>query len=120
MPKKNVILIFLRKKADFLAIFRLFTASVRSRPPGPSAVPGVLIFCSHSFDKFTVVFQPANPTYSSHTISAVYSPVSVLHIPLVTLIIMSLSSGLQKRGDLPNTVTAIFKLPNDIFEMNIN
>ena len=35
--------IFLRKKADFLAFFLLFTASVRSRPPEPPAVPGVLV-----------------------------------------------------------------------------
>ena len=31
-----------KKKGDFRAIFLLFTASVRSRPPGPPAVPGVL------------------------------------------------------------------------------
>ena len=30
-----------RKKSDFSDVFLLFTASVRSRPPGPSAVPGV-------------------------------------------------------------------------------
>ena len=29
------------KKTDFQAIFRLFMASVRSRQPGPPAVPGV-------------------------------------------------------------------------------
>ena len=29
------------RKSDFLAIFRLFMASVRSRPPGPPLVPGV-------------------------------------------------------------------------------
>ena len=34
---------FFTKKNDFRAIFRLFTASVWSRPPGPPAVPGVLI-----------------------------------------------------------------------------
>ena len=33
---------FTRKKVDFLAIILLFTASVRSRPPGPPAVPGVI------------------------------------------------------------------------------
>ena len=32
-----------KKKGDFRAIFLLFTASVRSRPPGPPAVPGVFI-----------------------------------------------------------------------------
>ena len=37
-----VILILLRKKADIRAFFRHFTASVRSQPPGPPAVPGVL------------------------------------------------------------------------------
>ena len=31
-----------REKTDFRAIFLLFTASVRSRPPGPPLVPGVL------------------------------------------------------------------------------
>ena len=36
--------IFLRKKnTNFLAVFLLFTASVRSRPPGPPAVPGVFL-----------------------------------------------------------------------------
>ena len=39
-----VILIFLLKKADFRVIFRLFTASVRSQPPGPPAVSGVFPF----------------------------------------------------------------------------
>ena len=34
---------FFTKKTDFQVIFRLFTASVRSRPPGPPAVPGVFI-----------------------------------------------------------------------------
>ena len=33
--------IFLRKKGDFQVFFKLFMASVRSRPPGPPAVPGV-------------------------------------------------------------------------------
>ena len=33
--------IFLRKKGDVWTFFLLFTASVRSRPPGPPAVPGV-------------------------------------------------------------------------------
>ena len=32
---------FLTKKMIFLAFFLLFKASVRSRPPGPPAVPGV-------------------------------------------------------------------------------
>ena len=32
---------FLKKKTDFSAVFLLFTANVRSRPPGPPAVPGV-------------------------------------------------------------------------------
>ena len=31
-----------QKKAIFRTFFLLFTASVRSRPPGPPAVPGVL------------------------------------------------------------------------------
>ena len=35
---------FLTKKTDFQAFFRLFTASVWSRPPGPPAVPGVFAF----------------------------------------------------------------------------
>ena len=45
-----VILILLRKKADFRAFFRLFTASVRSQPPGPPAVPGVFKLVSLLFD----------------------------------------------------------------------
>ena len=36
--KKMLIFIFLRKKADFRPFFLLFTANVRSRPPGPPAV----------------------------------------------------------------------------------
>ena len=35
---------FFTKKNDFWAIFILFTASILSRPPGPPAVPGVLIY----------------------------------------------------------------------------
>ena len=42
MQKKLCNFYFFTKKNDFRAIFRLFTASVRSRPPGPPAVPGVL------------------------------------------------------------------------------
>ena len=34
-----IILIFLRKKWFFFAVFLLFTAAVRSRPPGPPLVP---------------------------------------------------------------------------------
>ena len=37
--------IFLRKKGDFSDVFLLFMASVRSRPPGPPAVPGVFSYC---------------------------------------------------------------------------
>ena len=39
-----MVFIFFAKKSWF---FRLFTTSVRSRPPGPPAVPGVLIFVLH-------------------------------------------------------------------------
>ena len=41
-------------KADFRVFFLLFMASIRSRPPGPPAVPGVLLstFCIHSNLKF--------------------------------------------------------------------
>ena len=45
MQKKYLLgvnFIFLRKKGYFSDFFLLFTASVRSRPPGPPAVPGVL------------------------------------------------------------------------------
>ena len=35
---------FYEKKAYFSAVFLLFTASIRSRPPGPPAVPGVFAF----------------------------------------------------------------------------
>ena len=34
---------FVTKIADFRAFFLLFTASVRSRPPGPPGVPGVFL-----------------------------------------------------------------------------
>ena len=40
--KKLWVIFFLRKKTNFRAFFLLFTASVRSRPPGPPLVPGVL------------------------------------------------------------------------------
>ena len=47
IPKKNIFLgkfyFFTEKKLIFSAVFLLFTASVRSRPPGPPAVPGVLL-----------------------------------------------------------------------------
>ena len=39
----GVIFIFFTKKNDFRAMLQLFTASVRSRPREPPAVPGVLI-----------------------------------------------------------------------------
>ena len=35
---------FTKKKLIFRPFFLLFTASVRSRPPGPPAVPGVFFF----------------------------------------------------------------------------
>ena len=43
--------ILLRKKLIFRTFFLFFTASVRSRPPGPPAVPGVfsLFFYVHCF-----------------------------------------------------------------------
>ena len=41
---KNYLIFFSpKKRGDFQAIFLLFTASVRSRPPGPPEVPGVLL-----------------------------------------------------------------------------
>ena len=43
--KINVISIFLQQKTDFQAFFQLFKASIRSRPPGPPPVPGVLSYC---------------------------------------------------------------------------
>ena len=59
-PNNLVILIFLpKKRADFFAFFRLFTASVRSRPPGPPAVPGVFLvhFLKHFFKTFFFIFS---------------------------------------------------------------
>ena len=41
---------FFKKKGDISDVFLLFTASVRSRPPGPSAVPGVFV-CGILFRK---------------------------------------------------------------------
>ena len=41
MQKKMVILIFYEKEQIFERFFLLFTAIVRSQPPGPPAVPGV-------------------------------------------------------------------------------
>ena len=43
--------IFLRKKGDFSDVFSVFTASVRSRPPGPPAVPGVFLLFLHMVRK---------------------------------------------------------------------
>ena len=40
-------------KADFLVFFRLFTVSVWSRPPGPPAVPGVLLTLWQSNDHYS-------------------------------------------------------------------
>ena len=51
-----MIFIFLRKKTDFRAFFLLFTASVRSRPPGPPAVPGVFrLVLQGAMEKFVVI-----------------------------------------------------------------
>ena len=44
MPKKYFFVgnfYFFYGKELILAFFRLFTASIQSRPPGPPAVPGV-------------------------------------------------------------------------------
>ena len=51
-------LFFYKKKTDFRAIFRLFMASVRSRPPGPPAVPGVFKQggVERKFDIFFIIF----------------------------------------------------------------
>ena len=38
-------------KADFLAFFLLFTASVQSRPPGPPLIPGVLYLTQEAVEK---------------------------------------------------------------------
>ena len=50
MQQKKFGSFFLRNKADFLAFFRHFKASVGSRPPGPPAVPGVLSLLVFSFN----------------------------------------------------------------------
>ena len=52
---------FYEKKADFRSIFRLFTASFRSRPPGPPAVPGVFVkdIDLYHFTAFSVLFLNA-------------------------------------------------------------
>ena len=61
MQKKNniflVIFIFLRKKTDFRAFFRLFKASVRLRPLGPPAVAGVLQTIGQTDSYGSVIFS---------------------------------------------------------------
>ena len=46
---EDVLDIFERKKHRFLGVFCLFTAIVRSQPPGPPLVPGV--FHTHFIEK---------------------------------------------------------------------
>ena len=68
MQKKKKILgnfYFFIKKSSF---FRLFTASVRSRPPGPPAVPGVLyfvniIYITFYYIQYTIFYFDLNSNF---------------------------------------------------------
>ena len=68
--EKNGNFFCFKKKADFRAIFLLFTASVRSRPPGPPAVPGVFILVT-IFDLilYTLTFCDLCPDSDSQSVN---------------------------------------------------
>ena len=55
--------LFSYEKADFPAFFLHFTASVRSRSPGPPLVPGVF----HSINKNHPLYNSVIPTYMACT-----------------------------------------------------
>ena len=46
------------KKNDFRAFFLLFTASVRSRPPGPPVVTGVLLTLTFALSSSIFLLSP--------------------------------------------------------------
>ena len=52
------------KKTDFRAIFRLFSASVWSRPPGPPAVPGVFTSVFSDWEEVATLVGSKQTTFT--------------------------------------------------------